>query len=387
MRGVVERFAQARQAVMGMSGVTLPGSYQGYVKQLQAVGLGLLKQVLAGLRLRVRRLAGAGWQVGGWVPMAVDGSRFDLPRSGSNERTFAVAGRERSGPQLWATLLTHLPTGAIWSWRQGAGGASERHHLREMLEELPSGSLLIGDAGFVGYELLRELIEHGQSFLVRVGGNVRLRTLGSLSRRQAAGCARGLRTYLWPQKAMGEGAPAVALRLIVLKSQGQPVYLATNVHDSRRLPRSMAGVLYRMRWGVEVTHRHLKQTLERRKLRCERAANALLELAGNILALAALVLQGLLVLGPRIGRLSVSSALRCVRRALEGLTWGRWWAGFATALRSAVRDDYQRHGPKTRQGWPRKKKDRPPRPPQLRPFRQDEISRLLACGWLTIKTG
>lgn len=387
VRTMVERFTQGRQVVIVLCGRELPVSYQGFFKQLESAGAGLLEQVLGALRPRLRRLAGVRWQQAGWVPIAVDGSRFDLPRSRGNEQAFALAGRERSGPQLWATLLTHLPTGAIWSWRQGAGTASERHHLREMLSGLPKGSLLVGDAGFVGYGLLRELMARNQAFLVRLGGNVTLRTLGFVSARLARESRRGLRTYLWPANQMIQDEPALALRLIVLKSKGQKVYLATNVLDSQRLPRSLAGELYRMRWGIEVTHRHLKQTLERRKLRCGRPAHALLELAGNILALATLVLQGLLLLQSAADRLSVSAALRSVRQAMEGLTWGRCWTGFAAAMRSAVGDTYHRKAAKTRRPWPSKKKDRPPCPPQLRPFRQEEIAHLLACGWMSGQTG
>ena len=117
MRTVVERFGRARQVVMALAGRGLPIWYQGYAKQLHAAGVDLLTEVLAALRPRVRKLAGQRWRFGGWVPIAVDGSRFDLPRSRANERTFGRSGRKGSGPQLWATLLTHLPTGAIWSWR------------------------------------------------------------------------------------------------------------------------------------------------------------------------------------------------------------------------------------------------------------------------------
>ena len=44
----------------------------------------------------------------------------------------------------------HLPTGCVWDWRQGPGTASERQHLRAMLDTLPPRSLVVADAGFVG---------------------------------------------------------------------------------------------------------------------------------------------------------------------------------------------------------------------------------------------
>jgi len=41
--------------------------------------------------------------------------------------------------------------------------------------------LVVADAGFVGYELCQRVLNAGQSFLLRVGGNIRLLdTLASL---------------------------------------------------------------------------------------------------------------------------------------------------------------------------------------------------------------
>jgi len=57
-------------------------------------------------------------------------------------------------------------------------------------------TLFCADAGFVGYELWRAILDAGHSFLIRVGGNVRLlRNLGHARHR------RGL-VYLWPNKAV-----------------------------------------------------------------------------------------------------------------------------------------------------------------------------------------
>jgi hypothetical protein len=68
---------------------------------------------------------------------------------------------------LWVTALVHLPLGLLWAWRLGNGTASERDHLRHLLATLPRGTLLVADAGDVGYELLQALLAAGQSFLVR----------------------------------------------------------------------------------------------------------------------------------------------------------------------------------------------------------------------------
>jgi hypothetical protein len=386
-REITARFQQARQALTALLAEALPGSYQGFCQQLRSGGWALFEQVMAQLRPRIIRLGRKAWYHGGWIPFAVDGSRFDLPRSRANERAFSRAGRKRTGPQLWATLLTHLPTGAIWNWRQGPGTASERHHLRAMLDTLPQRSLLVADAGFVGFELLAELASRPQAFLIRCAGNVSLRSWAGCLGEQVDVQRAGGRVYVWTKQAQRQRQPALALRLIVLKTAGQPVCLLTNVQSNPELPKLQAAQLYRMRWGIEVTHRHLKQTLERRRLRCGNPDNGLMELAANVLALAVLMLHALTVLGVRIGQVSVAAVVKLLRKAVEGLTWRILWTGLAWALKQAVRDDYTRHAPKTRRRWPSKKRDAPPRPPEVRTFSEQELRNLLDLGYVLVKTG
>jgi len=67
-------------------------------------------------------------------------------------------------------------SGLPWSWRIGGGYVGERAHVREMLPEVPAGAILAGDAGMVGFDLIRTAQAEGLHMLVRVGRNVRLLT-------------------------------------------------------------------------------------------------------------------------------------------------------------------------------------------------------------------
>ncbi len=64
------------------------------------------------------------------------------------------AGKEDSAPTLWLTAIVHLRYGLLWAWRLGKGTASEQMHLIHLLATLPARSLLVTDAGYIGYELL-----------------------------------------------------------------------------------------------------------------------------------------------------------------------------------------------------------------------------------------
>lgn len=357
-RTILERFEQIRRGLTAF-GRRLPRSYQGWIGQLARMGVAPLAEGLALLRPQIVRRCGPNWTVGPWVPMAVDGSRFDLPHSSSHFRRYGTAGRAGSRPQMWVTVLTHLPTGLLWNWRQGPGGASERSHLREMLDSLPPQALLVGDAGFFSYDLAGELCRRRQPFLLRVAANKRL-----LQDRRRSGDIE--QVYAWPQVAQRDGRPPLRLRLVTVGSGARRVWLLTNVWDPHQLPRRLAGRMYQLRWGVEVTYRHLKQTMDRRKLRCTRADWAAVELAGNLLGLATLVLMD-----PRLGqseRLCVAEALRVIDRALDGLAWQIVWAEFDARLAQARGDRYRRAGPKNDGTYPQKKTDSPPGPPHVMPL-------------------
>lgn len=361
---LTERFREGTELLSGLfPHRRRPGrSYQGLVKASQRLGQRGFRALWAGLRSTIPQRLGPRWHWYGWAVMTVDGSRVDTARTRSNERQLKIAGRAKTHPQWWVTWITHLPSNLLWDWRQGPGTSSERAHLREMLPVLPASTLLVADAGFCGFALLWTLWGSGVHFLIRCASNTTLLTEASRSQIERIGQHRYL--YLWPRK--HAGYPPLRLRLIVLKRRGQRVYLLTNVQDSTRLSRSMAGELYRARWGIEVGYRSLKQTLGRCKVLARTPAAGAAELAGSILALGLLMLQAALRQGAQVIRLSIARALRLVRRAIEAVRCGLPSAQFVARLAHALRDTYLRRRSKRARDWPHKKKEPRPSPPKLR---------------------
>jgi hypothetical protein len=302
--------------------------------------------------------------------LAADGSRFDAPRTRANARHLRRAGRDHTGPQWWVTWLVHLPTLLVWNWRQGPGDSSERRHLRDMIADLPPLTLLVADAGYVGFDLMKSLIEARVDFLIRCGSNVRLLVEGACQQ-----IVDG-RVYLWPKNRRDQ--PPLQLRLIVLKRGGKPVYLLTTVLRQTRLSRRMAGEIYQARWGVEVQFRSLKCTLTHYRVLSKTPAAGAVELAAYVLALALLMLQAAVALGRQVVRLSVAAALHALRDALETLRNRAWAPAVEQRLRAALRDEYRRRRPKRSRYWPRKKNDHPPGPPKLHRLTRTEIARIAA---------
>jgi hypothetical protein len=337
-----ERFKTARK-IIGFAAPTQDkpaGSYQAFIKLLRKWTEPFSQLLTQRLRAKMEQSLADWWTVAGWVVMACDGSRIDVPRTEANEarysprsklsraaqrsrarrkakRRTAELARQRKAnvPQIWLTMLWHAGTGLSWDWRTGPSDSSERAHLQEMLSSAPANSLITADAGFVGYGLWQGILASGRQFLIRVGSNVTLlKKLGYV--REQGGLV-----YLWPNRAAKQHQPPLVLRLIVVHTGRHPVYLVTSVRIKEQLSDKAAAEIYGRRWGIEVFYRHCKQTFERRKLRSQNPDNAMLELQWSLLGMWAMGLhshhhllsQG--VTSPQ--RISFAAVLRAYRRSMR----------------------------------------------------------------------
>lgn len=335
-------------------------TFQGFVKAMMRCSASLLATLIPRLRERTVRAAGTHFRMGRWVPIGVDGSRIDAPRTIANE-ALGLAGKDKCGPQMMLLLLVHLGAMLPWGFKVGGACDAERTLLRASLDQLPRGALLVMDAGFTGFDLLSELRRRGIGFLVRVGKSVHLLKNLGVCRIGGVGGHEGRHTvYLWPDAR--RSCPPLVLRLIRVGS----AWLITDVVEARELPRSMASELYRRRWGVEVAFRSLKQTLERRKVRSCAPGKAWRELEWSVVGMWTLMLAGASALGAghaKVRRLSVAGTLAAVRHAMRTSRLSD--TALRRRLKQCVQDGYRRRGSKSSYRWPNKKNPPPPGEPRI----------------------
>jgi Transposase DDE domain len=268
----------------------------------------------ARVRSRVQQCAeevgGRFWQDNDWVLFAFDGSRVSVPRTVSNEDAFCAAnygngttakyrkkktkGMRRTknekakaqpqGPQIWITMVWHMGLRLPWTWRLGPSNSSERRHVEDILntEQFPKKTLFCGDAGFVGFPLWTQLMLAKAEFLVRVGGNVSL-----LSEHANIERLKDNVVLCWPKDKMKSGDKPIRLRLVKVKIGKTTMWMVTSVLDRMKLTTKQIIRYYKMRWGIEVEFRGLKQTQDNHKLCCRNSENAKAELEWSILAVAA----------------------------------------------------------------------------------------------------
>lgn len=367
---MTDAFDQAKKLSQQMFSQVAIQTFQGMMRALAGSTAKLLPLLWLRLHKLMKEAGGKHFRIGKWLPLAVDGSRFTTPRTKSNEQAFSAKNygkgkkaksrskwknkKKRSQklgepvkPQIWLTLIWHMGLKLPWCWKTGPSTSSERHHLMEMLQtrEFPKNTLFCCDAGFVGYELWKSILDAGHSFLIRVGGNVRLlKNLGYARTGNGIVC-------LWPDAAARRCEPPVALRLIEVKNKRGTMWLVTNVLSERELSTALLRRLYPLRWGVELQFRTVKQTFGRSKLRSRNSAHALAELDWSLVALTMVQLFAVreqIKLAEPPEHTSVSEALRAIRLAM--LHWHEPARGkdkLTTRLQAATKDAYHRRSRKT----------------------------------------
>lgn len=347
----------------------LGNSYGGFTTALIQHSASVIPGIVRRLQQQMRRIAGGDWLVHGWCAFSVDGTRLETPHTIANEAGLGCAGREKSAPQVFLTSLWHMGLGLPWEFRSGPGADSERHHLLDMLGSLPAHSLLVADAGFCGYELCQKILAAGHSFLLRVGSNVTLLTELGYHFEQREGVV-----YLWPDKFYSQ--PPLVLRLMTRTSKKQTMYLLTNVLSLDHLSDEDAADLYQRRWNIEVGYRSYKQTLARRRLLSRTPTMCLLESQWTMLGL---WLLGLLCVRQLTAKKlepacwSTARARDVVREAMRHPHRNHRRNYLVDRLSAAIQDRYRRIHPKDARNYPRKKREKPPGPPKIKPATSRQI--------------
>src|SRR5258707_4357665 len=365
-----ERFAAARATyVAHYQHARRPGAtLAGFLAALAKLPLPVLRAVAQGVRQRLAVLWVDALRVGGWLPMACDGSRLECPRSEELQQRLGEAGKPGSAPSIYLTTLVLLPLGVVWSWWWGKGTASEHHHLRQLLRTLPRQTLLVADACYLGYELFTAIVQAQAAFLVRLSSRAYLYTT---EQTPLAAWTYGL-VYYWPSAVQQQGRPPILARLLRIKGKKADVWLLTNVLDRRPLSHPTAGQEYRWRWRNEGLFRDYKRLLGKMKLSSRTVALVHREAEGSLLALQLLLAlavqtpagQPVVLPGcPRREVLRLRGAITAALRRL-GAPPITHYQRMLTVVRNQERPT--RVSAKVRQEWPRRKEHKPPKPPKLR---------------------
>jgi hypothetical protein len=373
-----ERFETARgfyvtcRAARKRPGKTL----EGLQKALGRVPMRQFRALAAGVRQEIRARFAGRLLVDGFEPMGCDGSRIECPRATELEAGLGRAGKDDAAPTLWVTAFVHLSTGLLWSWRLGRGTAAEQDHLRHLLGTLAPEALVVCDAAYMGYELVRAIVAARRSFLFRMSSKVHLYTLDEVALED---WTEGPVLY-WPEYAQRKGLAPLPCRLIRVPARGRArhdVWLLTDVLDPARLSAATAARFYRWRWRNEGVFRIYKRVINKVKLSSRtvglvhREAELSLLATQLLLAHADLALRGETeaVVGEPV--ISPRQVLIEIRREMQGIAKRRV-RSYRDRLGDCRAEDRKQTSPKASRQWPRRKPHKPPRPPVLHTLNEQQ---------------
>jgi len=362
-----------------------PGqSFSGFEKALGKLPMPLLRVLGAGLRTRIEQVFGDRLFCRGFIPLGCDGTRLECPRSEELEGrlgTVSRGGKLPDAPSVWNTSIVHLTLGIPWCWRFGRGSkASERKHLRQMIPLLPKQALIVADAGFVGYDITRALLDANVQFLIRMSCNATFFT----EKKRDVNTWREGAVYLWPHRLQRSSGKPIRGRLIrvISRKQKDTVWLFTNVEDSDRLSVALASQFYRWRWENEGFFRTYKHTLKKLKLECRTVRLIHREAEVSMLATQLLLCQGAWAMPTPE---SANKRMLCSPRGVLLLiraefSRDEFRSNYSIRLSEARRDQRCRTSPKQRRRiFPGRRPHKPPEPPTILKLPDDLKPRFYKC--------
>jgi len=232
------------------------------------------------------------WHWRGRQVRLVDGATVTLPDTEENQAAFPQPSSQKAGlgfPICRLVALLCLGNGALLDAALGpceGKGSDEQSLLREILDALQSGDILLGDAFYATYFLLCELARGGVDGLFEQYGARKRST--DFSKGKKLGARDHLIALCKPEKKPGwmsqyeyDQAPST---LTVREFQAGGKILVTTFLCPKENPKRVLWALYRQRWNAELDLRSIKTTLGMEQLRCKTPEMARKELWVYLLA-------------------------------------------------------------------------------------------------------
>lgn len=203
--------------------------------------------------------------------MAIDGVLLNVLDTEAN----AIFGRSKNqnkrlgvNPQARVVGLVECGTHAMVAAEIGGYDDSEVLLAREVLTKLPENSLLMADRLYIGWRLVKQVLDRGAQLIWRVKSNDREEKF-ELGERLPDGSYRGIYHPPKDPKSLkdleGIDMTPIPVRLCAyqLETGGDPFYLVTTLLDEVSAPVTKLAELYMQRWEIELVFSEMKVQLNK----------------------------------------------------------------------------------------------------------------------------
>jgi hypothetical protein len=268
----------------------------------------------------------------------VDATTVIAPDTPANQQAYPQQRSQKPGcgfPIIRLIGLFSLATGLFTAWATGAWRSHELVLFQLLWQHLKAGEVLLGDRGFGIWTML------AQCRTRRADGVFRVRGHRQSDWRRGKRVSKDEREIQWPQPRQrpdylspGEWTllpQSLTLRLVrvYITERGyrtRKVTLVTTLLDHGRYSASALAQLYRRRWDMELSLRHIKTTLQMEHLSCKSPKNLERELWMHFAVhnlVRRLMFEAARKANVPLSRVSFAGALSAIRRYSEALLQAR----------------------------------------------------------------
>ena len=299
-----------------------------YVQARQRLSEDRLKLTLAVTAETADRRVGSQGFIQGRPVKVADGSTVQLADTAQNQKSYAQAPGQKPGcgfPLLKFLPIFSLSSGAISHVETADWKTHDVRLLKPAWDALKKGDVLLVDRAFGDYVTLASLPPRGVDVVARLHGARQVdfrKPLKRLGPRDA--WFEFHKSYqpsdiLTPEE-WAQLPEKITVRIVRftarIRGRKVRVTLVTTLLDPVLYPVEELVALYRRRWQMELTLRHLKTTMKMEQLRCQSPAMARKELLVYLLAynlIRCLMAQAVAQAGVEMERVSFRGTVDAVR--------------------------------------------------------------------------
>jgi hypothetical protein len=326
-----------------------------YCKARAKLPVAILRRLATQVGAELERQAPAGWRWKGRRVLLADGTTASGPDTPENQAEYPQPRTQKPGlgfPLIRLVVLLGFATAALvdaaigpWSGKE----AGETSLLRELLDGILAGDVLVGDRAYGSYWLMAELRKRGAdgAFRLHQSRHYDFSTGRSLGHddhvvewvRPARPDWMDRATYLATPKTME--VREARFRVNRAGYRSREIIVATTLLDAEAYGKEDLADLYGHRWRVELDIRDIKQTMKMDVLRGKTPEMLKREIWAHLLAYnltRQVMAQGAMGAGlsPRqvsfAGAKQTLDAFRAALQGGEGDEWGRLAAAVLTAV-------------------------------------------------------
>lgn len=201
----------------------------------------------------------------------VDGTTVSTPDTFENQEQYPQNPAQKIGlgfPIIRLTAIISLSSGAVLNIAMGDYYSSEHGLLREMLDQLSTGDILLGDRYYCSYFLLAHLQKLNIDAVFKINANrkVDFRKGQCLDHHDHIVAWEKNQKPVWMDKETYDELPAIIYMREIKKGKN---IIVTTLLDAEKYSKNELIELYAQRWQIELDLRSIKEVMGMSILRCK----------------------------------------------------------------------------------------------------------------------